>query len=414
LSEETQTVAEEVHSSHRNDFRASILRILLYLTCVLIDFSAFLVVFTASRSLADGKAPQWYLGVVGAGLSFTAGIGSILGGYFSYRFDGRVIFVSGLTGIALCTLASRLIEPQNPWFLVGYWSLGISLGLAYPPLIGWLNQGEDAHSNRVSVSRRLILFCVAWNFGMMCGQLIGGSLYERGQQWALTVSLFASIFNGLMSFVIVWLVSFLPPISTVAVNESTRSDAVELASTFKRLGWIANVGGVFGASMVFHLLPEVMVEINIPATEHGNLLAYWRLMIIASYFVLHYSTFWHYRFSVSLLSQALGAVGLLVIACSYSDVRLMIGLALLGQLVGYNYFSGLYYSAAGSAGDGRALAAGIHEATLATGMALGTIIGGVLGSAINSRVPYVFASLVIFVIILIQFVAWQKWTSQPK
>ena len=53
---------------------------LLYLICGLTDFAAFVVIFAVSRGLAEGKAESWYLGVVGAGLSFSAGIGSILGG----------------------------------------------------------------------------------------------------------------------------------------------------------------------------------------------------------------------------------------------------------------------------------------------------------------------------------------------
>ena len=54
-------------------------RLLLYLICGLTDFAAFVVIFAVSRGLAEGKAESWYLGVVGAGLSFSAG-GSQLSG----------------------------------------------------------------------------------------------------------------------------------------------------------------------------------------------------------------------------------------------------------------------------------------------------------------------------------------------
>jgi MFS family permease len=153
----------------------------------------------------------------------------------------------------------------------------------------------------------------------------------------------------------------------------------------------------------------VIVSLGITSDAHGQLLAGWRAVIIATYLLMHYVGFWHYRLNVSLASQLLGAGGLVVIAQAESAAMLLVGLALLGQLVGFNYFSGLYYSTAGSSDEGRALAAGIHEATLAAGMALGTIAGGVFGSLINHRFPYLMAAVAIVVLIVAQIVAAWRW-----
>jgi MFS family permease len=105
----------------------------------------------------------------------------------------------------------------------------------------------------------------------------------------------------------------------------------------------------------------------------------------------------------------LAIVGLVAIARAESAITLFIGLALLGQLVGYNYFSGLFYSTAGSSQERRALAAGIHEATLAAGMAIGTVAGGWLASVVDHRAPYLLAAAVMLVVIVVQAVAWWQW-----
>jgi MFS-type transporter involved in bile tolerance (Atg22 family) len=63
----------------------------LYLVCMLTDFTAFVVVFAVSRGLAEAQAEPWYLGMVGAGWSVSAGVGSVLGGWLAHRFNGRVI-----------------------------------------------------------------------------------------------------------------------------------------------------------------------------------------------------------------------------------------------------------------------------------------------------------------------------------
>lgn len=387
-------------------------KLLLYLICGLTDFAAFVVIFAVSRGLAEAKAESWYLGVVGAGLSFSAGVGSILGGWLSHRFDGRAVFVSGAIMMGASIAACALGDPTRSWFLPGYWLLGIGLGCIYPPLVGWLNQGVDAHANRRGVSRTLILYCVAWNFGMMCGQLTAGSLFSIGANWTYGAAFTVSLLNLMLTVVAVRRVV---PLSAEPQDRTpAEHKAVELAAAFKRLSWIANLGGMFGGSMVIHLLPDLAVTIGIAADDHGKLLASWRGVIIATYLVMHRSAFWHYRLSTSLASQILAAVGLIVIARAESAVTLLVGLTLLGQLVGYNYFSGLFYSTAGSSHERRALSAGIHEATLATGMAIGTIVGGVLGTLVNQRVPYLLAAMVLLVMIVAQSVAWWKWVRSRR
>ena len=171
------------------------LKLNLYLMCGLTDFASFAMVFAVSRGLAEGRAAPWYLGLVGAGLSFSAAVGSILGGWLASRFDGRMVFVSGAGAVVLSIAACWFGDFRNAWLLPGYWLLGIGLGLFYPPLIGWLNQGENPHANRRVVSRTLILFCVAWNVGMMCGQLTAGALFAFGQRWVYGAALLGALPN---------------------------------------------------------------------------------------------------------------------------------------------------------------------------------------------------------------------------
>jgi hypothetical protein len=232
-------------------------------------------------------------------------------------------------------------------------------------------------------------------------------LFEWGAGWAYGTAFSVALLNLLLAIAAARRVV---PLAAAPLGGTRQEhEAMELAVAFKRLSWIANLGGVFGASMVIHLLPDLAVTIDVPAADHGTLLASWRAIAIVTYLLMHHATFWHYRLSASLVAQGVGACGLVVIAQAGSAVTLLIGLALLGQLVGYNYFSGLFYSTAGSSHEQRALAAGIHEATLAAGMAIGTIAGGVLGSLVNHRMPYLLGAVVILVLIVVQSIAWWSW-----
>jgi len=385
------------------------LKLILYLISGLTDFVSFAVIFAVSRGLAEGRAESWYLGLAGAGLSFSAAVGSILGGLLAHRFDGRIVFAGGAVAMALSIIACGLGDPLSPGFLPFYWLLGIGGGVLYPPLIGWLNQGEETHTNRRGISRTLVLFCIAWNVGMMCGQLTSGALFHWGKSWVYGAALLAGLTNLWLVFGTVFQIS---SFAAGSIERPPRElEPAELATAFKRLSWIANLGGMFGASLVIHLLPDLAVAIGVHPEAHGKLLASWRGVIVGTYLLMHCVDRWHYRLSTALASQALAAFGLLIIARAQSALALLLGLTLLGQLVGYNYFSGLFYSTAGTSHKRRALAAGIHEGTLAAGMAIGTVAGGVLGSLVGRRMPYLLAAVVMLVLIVLQSTAWWRWVQ---
>lgn len=384
------------------------LKLCLYLISALTDFAGFVVVFVVSRGLAEAHADPAYLGLVGGSLAASAGVGSLLGGWLSHRFDGRVMFVLGAVVNCVSIVACGLADPRNPWFLPGYWLLGLGLGFLYPPLIGWLNRGDDAHGNRRGVSRTLILFCVSWNVGMMGGQLTAGSLFSLGKSWTIGAAFVVALVNAALALIVA--VRLVMPYGSQALESVVvERGQAELAVAFKRLSWLANLGGMFGGSMVIHLLPDLAVSIGVSPDDHGKVLACWRAVVITTYFLMHYIGFWHYRFGTAFLSQALAAGGLVVIAWAETPIDLLLGLAMLGQLVGYNYFAGLFYSTAGSSDDSRAFAAGIHEATLAAGMAIGTFVGGLLASVVGSRAPYLLAAAVLLVLLGAQSVAYWNW-----
>ena len=386
---------------------------------MLADFSGFVVVFAVSRGLAEQNAELWYLGLAGGAFAGTSGVANVVTGWASHRFDSRIVFVSGAVIVALAVAACGLGSTDSSWFLARYCLLGMGLGTVYPTLIGWLNRDQDAHSNRRGVSRTLILFCVSWNVGMMSGQMTSGALFSWSPQLAYGVAFAVALVNVLLAIAAARLVSCSVPDTFGREEQITRTEVqpsndpahVKVAGKFKKLSWVANLGGTFGGSLIFHLLPELAVSIGVPADNHGGLLAYWRGVVIATYLLMHFSEFWHYRISTSIAAQLLGVFGLLMIAQAQSAVVLFIGLTLHGQLVGYNYFSGLFYSTAGSSQDGRTMAAGIHEATLAVGMSSGTVLGGVLGSQIGPRSPWFLAATVLLALVGMQMFAWRRWQA---
>jgi len=387
-------------------------RFWLYTICVLTDFSAFVVTFTVTRQLAEQGASTLQLGLLGAGFSLAAAVASIAAGIASIRFGAQSPFLAGTATLVVAILGCRQFAAHPSWFTASYISLGLGLGGIYPPLIGWLNQGEATPTSQSSgISGRLILFCIAWNLGMMAGQLTGGVLFARGASFALWVSLLLSLLNLALAFHAARQAEQLPSAPTTAlppVVDQTRAIA------FQRLSWLANLGGMFGGSLVLHLISDLAVSIGIPAERQGEVMALWRVVIIATYLLMYRIHRWQFRLAPALVSQVLGAAGLVVISQANSSPVLLAGLALLGQLVGYNYFAGLFYSASGSPRQNRAWTAALHEATLAAGMSVGTTVGGALGNLAGHRVPYLLGAAVVLLVVGGQVIGWWWWVHRPN
>ena len=79
-----------------------------------------------------------------------------------------------------------------------------------------------------------------------------------------------------------------------------------------------------------------------------------------------------------------------------------------------DYFAGLYYSTTGSADHNRSQAGGIHEATLALGMAGGSFFGGLSDEWAGERAPYFLAAGVIAILAVAQLLLYRKFVSSAR
>jgi MFS family permease len=385
-------------------------RILLTVTW-LIEFSLFLLVFTVSRWLAEAGADLLEMGVVGGLFSLASGIASVVGGRISDRVGNHRVILSGL-GCALVGESAVLLSvPGSTPYLLGYFLVGGAVGGTYPAVMAELTRGGDAVADRSGVGRTIILFCFAWNLGLIFSQLTGGALFDTGPDYPVLVAMAATLGGAAaIGYLTVQPRSPSPTVELTPAHHEHRA----LSASFVRLAWLANLAGTFAMSMIFHLFPKLMVAMDVAPELHGMLLAFSRGVIIVTYAVLYRSVFWHHSFAAMVTSQGLAVAGMLVIALASEPAWWALGLALLAQLVGFNYFSSLYYSTAGSHDENRGAASGMHEATLAFGIAFGCILGGWTGVHWGDRSPYVLAAAAIVVMCGVQALWYVSNVRSPR
>ncbi len=364
-----------------------------YLIPWLMDFAAMLVVFKVGREMAETHRTMWEMGLVGAVASLSLGASSLVFGRLSDRVGQRRLMVLG----SLLLLVCPLLAGRSAYYLT-YFILGIGSGMVYPALVSWLTMGRGAEQAGGGMSRALIGFCLSWNLGVMAAQLSGGWLYEMDHNWPLLAAAVLFLFT-----IATVLAVRRPDAGFGAAPASTeRRDHQADAAAFSRLAWIANLGSAFSISMIIHLFPKLAVELEVPASQHGEVLGTMRFVVIGVYVSMHLLTFWRFRFGVALASQALAVVGLLLLSTATNVVQLWIALAALAQLGGFNYFASLYYSTSGSAEEQRGAASGMHEATLAIGFASGSALGGLVGHWLGVRAPYLMGACLIIVLGFVQ------------
>lgn len=391
------------------------------------DFSIMLLIFAVTRQLAEVGYGLMHLGVLGAVFSAAVSLSSIASGALSDRFgrvgQTRIGLLVALVGLILC-----VVVPVGKWyFVLVYGLVAIGPGFVYPSVIAWVNEtagqrkrqpGRFGERKRTPVSRAILFFCLSWNLGLISGQVTGGVMFAVDPNGPIYIAI------GLITTNLILLslsqsktksssrVEGAQERSTDGVTDGTQSPNKLAPETARLVGWLANIGGAFSVSLVLHLFSDLAVHLEVSPDLHGTLLASMRVVIIAVYLVMHLTSFWHFRFYSQIVVQLFGLGGLIVLTQANGAVDLLFGLTSLGILLGYNYFAGLFYGNAQPQQKGRGFASGMHQGTLAAGLAIGSLGGGVLGRHLGPRSPYYLGIIVLLATILIQIIIVKRGLTQ--
>jgi MFS family permease len=370
----------------------------LYLITWLTDFSLLLFVFAGTRRLAEQGASPRVLGLLGASFFLASALSNACMGSVADRIGRRRVSMTGALSVFGSLSAITFAPLGSALYYASYTLVGVSIGFVYPPIMAWLGQGKSGLAAR----RAFLLFCLSFNLGMVSAQLTGGWLFETvGPRAPLYVAM-VLILTAFM------LLCCLREPSAMGSAEQVESSTVtrQLAQSFTRLTWIANFGGMFSMSIVWFLFPILIVELEVMPMMHGAVLAVGRIVVMSTYSLMHFFPFWHFRLSTAVVVQILGAMGLVAIARSHSAAEVMIGIAALSLLMGYNYFASLYYSSCSSAESKQGRAFGLNEASLGLGAAGGSLIGGIAAGSLGSRAPFAIATALVIFLLVTQIIVY--------
>ncbi len=371
----------------------------------LTDFVGGLMVFTVTRSLAEQSSGTLFMGLISGGFAATFSLTTFFSGRIADRLGYTRMIITATLLLFPCFLCAALVDSNNPLFYLAYILAGGALGMVYPPTVAWLTLADRGPI----LMKKLTGFCVAWNLGIISGQVVGSQLFgEWGHSTALTCAI---CFLPLNLLLVAWGNKTGPNSSHfVADNEQPEmhDHLVKLAAAFAVISWVANVGGTFSMSTIFFLLPELVVQIGITPKHQGGIMALSRVVVITIYFLMAISHRWRFRLTSILCSQALGVLGLLYLATAHNEIELIVGLVIFSILPAYNYFASLLYSTVGSTAQQRGTWCGIHEATFGVGLTFGSILGGCIGNYAGVRSCFQLAAVVVSILAMVQIILYLK------
>ena len=405
----------------RNEGRMFSRRANLYVLTWLSDFCNSLFIFTCTRYLAEHDGDLMHLGVLGVCGSLSYAVSAAVVGHLCDRFGRRRLIALGSVLLA-ASYTAALQTMAVPWIYLDYALVGVALGLIFPPLIALLSASDDGHEGRGdrgrSSTRPLILFCLSWNLGVVCGNVSGGLVFAVDPHLSLKLGIALCLAHLALTLLNAHAArrqrtALAVPVPTLdGTAELTPEEQpdgcrrpVPILRLFALTGWVGNLSCAFGMSLVLYIFPQLATSLGIAAPTHGVMVMAARVSVVFMYFLLHFTSFWRYRIEPGLLAMLCSMGGLGLLSTATSVPWLTAGIFLVGIFMGYNYFSSIFYSTTGFGEKRRGLVAGVHEATVAAGFTAGSLGGGYAGATWGVRVPFEICIGVIACFGVLQLVA---------
>ena len=374
---------------------------MLYFISWLTDFSAILFIFVSTRLLADQETSAQAMGYLGVAYFLVAGLANTISGRLADRIGKNRVSVTGTIVMTLAFAGVTVSEPSSIGFYVSYVTVGFALGVIYPPIMASLGHAKSGKGTM----RTYLYFCLAFNGGIAAAQLSGGVIYQHVAPYA---PFYIAMGAAALSAACFIFVRERDP----ADEEASPSDAgdydADLSRLFSRVNWCANFSGMFSMSLIWFLLPKLIVQQEIDADVHGTLMACGRACTIGTFLLMYLVPKWPYRIGFVVIAHGFGLVGLLGIYASADALGFGLSVCVFSVLMGFNYYGSLYYSSTGATADEQGKAFGLNESFLMFGAVGGSLAGALLSGAETFRLPFLVAAVVVLASMFTQVVIWYR------
>lgn len=340
-------------------------------------------------------------------------VGCVVSGPFLRRFNAKytVAAGAGLNIIAALALLGIVVFGGKSFFPFSPMPALIALSAAsgaftsliWPPIMGWVSTGYEG----AVLNKRLGLFNVSWSSGSLTTPYFAGLMVEQNSVLPVAVQLVFLILSLMAVFR-----APNPGVSHACAGDVKLPDdaVLPLLPAFK---WMSRIGllSAFACAGLARTQLAVLFkfELNLSETDYGLAMLGMSIAISATFLLGGRIHSWHYKLLPFAAAKMLLVLGMVLILSCSSLKYLIVAAVLIGIGQAFVYTSHVYYGVSG--GKNRSGRMAIHETTLALGIALGSMVGGILGDHSGRYSPYIFGLLVVFAAIAAEALIWSR---RPK
>ncbi len=371
---------------------------ILYFVSLLMDLSVAGVTFAIGRRAAELGASAAQLGWLGAVWIGVYAVVALVTGRHSDRVGRRHLAIIG------CLIAGSMafvcsLTTQIGLLLLFSAIFGGGLACFWPAIIAWLGEGLRGHK----LAARLTAFGVAWNLGLLLGFILSGVLFKHGPKLAF----YASAASILLIAVLLLL-----PARQLGNNNNEPADTdlaphIPQGRGFRKTAWVANFATNFALAGTTALFPQLAMHLGITADVHGALLAAGRGAALVAFVALQLLVSWRTRLWPLWAAQLVCAASLVWIGLANATWMFAAAWIVCGAVSGYAYQASIYFTLEEMTEKGKG--SGFHEAIIGSGMFVGPVLAGWVGSHHSLRAPYFFCAAVLVLLIVLQMaLVWTR------
>jgi MFS family permease len=356
------------------------------------------VTFAISRRAAELGANSSQLGWLGAVWIGVYAVVALIMGRYSDRVGRRKLAIIGcLISGSMAFICS--LTTQIGLLLLFSAVFGSGLACFWPSIIAWLGEGLSGHKLAV----RLTAFGVAWNLGLLLGFILSGVLFRHGPNLAFYASA-----GSILLIAVLLLLPAKPLVSHSESTDASPAPHIPQGRGFRKTAWLANFATNFALAGTTALFPQLAMQVGISADVHGALLAAGRGAALVAFVALQLITFWRTRLWPLWVAQFACAASLVWIGLANTTWMFAAAWIIGGTVSGYAYQASIYFTLEEMTEKGKG--SGFHEAIIGSGMFVGPVLAGWVGSHHSLRTPYFFCAVVLVLLIAAQMIL--VWTRR--
>jgi MFS family permease len=327
-----------------------------------------------------GAAPSTVLWLsAGWGLAYV--FIALVGGKLTESFGPRrtVLLMSALSCVAALGGLAALAVPA-PWMLLlVMFFYNVTSTTVWPGLESGLSRTR-IDVGRVSLPARLALYNLSWGFSGFVALFFRGAL--ESAWWGLIFVVPAAIHA--LAVITLWIGG--PPASAIGKEHVPADPEIDAdkpdparARMLLFMAWTGNALAYVAINVLSPLLQKIASAAGRSELVSGGMLtSAWSFSRSVGFVLLWVWVGWHYRTRYLLLAQAVLAATFCIMLTVHSQAVFVVAQIVFGLAIAMVYSGALYYAMHVSSGHGGH--AGMHEALIGLGIALGPSIGALSGA----------------------------------